>query len=125
MFNQLRIWELSPHLRSEVNYRSMGMGSIIVIAAGIFSLVCGAASYALGYGVLVSLLVYVLSGHLLCFVLMALQKPEREKNGWRVRDAIEDDISALREREALANSQNRDLNGQSVFGLFRQRDRRP
>lgn len=101
------------------------MGSIIVIAAGIFSLVCGAASYALGYGVLVSLLVYVLSGHLLCFVLMALQKPEREKNGWRVRDAIEDDISALREREALANSQNRDLNGQSVFGLFRQRDRRP
>ncbi|GEM_PF-6363169 len=101
------------------------MGSIIVIAAGVFSLVCGAASYALGYGVLVSLLVYVVSGHVLCFVLMALHKPEREKDGCRVRESIEDDISALREREALQNSQTPHMNGQSVFGLFRQRDRRP
>lgn len=101
------------------------MGSIIVIAAGIFSLVCGAVSYALGYGVLVSLLVYVVSGHLLCFILMAAHKPERQKDGWRMREAIEDDISALRERETPQSSQVPQISGQSVFGMFRQRDRRP
>lgn len=99
------------------------MGSIIVIVAGVFGLVCAASAYVLGFGVLVSLVIYALAGHLICAWLLSRYHVGEDQE-WEIEEAIEQDIMALREREVRLAAKQREASDISVFTLLRERRQR-
>ncbi|VDC20187.1 hypothetical protein [Pseudogemmobacter humi] len=94
---------------------------VAIVFGGVFGLVFGLGSWLMGFGLLASLIVYVVAGNLLSLWLMARLRVEDGIGENPLTEArIREDLAALQEAEArrmaLAAS-----DGSSLFRLLRMR----